>query len=94
MNLQHVDVSAQTLDTRINRIKDVLAGQANTVDKVPIIAGCRGDGWEFALVIHAEEALGQDDYAVARDVVLFQGFANYLLGSAMGIDISLFKALG
>lgn len=79
MDLQHIDVSAQTLDAGVDRVENVLAGQADTVDKVAIVAGRSGDGRELALVVHAEVALGQDDHAVPRDVVLLQGFADYFL---------------
>jgi hypothetical protein len=79
MNLQDVDVRAQSLYAGIYRIEDVLAGQTDTVDQVTVVASRRRNRREIALVVHAEEALGEDDHAIARDVVLFQGLADDLL---------------
>lgn len=76
VDLQHIDVRAQPLNTGIDRIEDMLPGETDAVDEGAIIAGRGRDGREVAFVVDAEEALGQDDDAVAGDVVLLQGFAD------------------
>lgn len=67
----------------------MLAGEADSVHKLAIVTSRGSNGRELALVVHAVKALGQDDHAVARDVVLLQSFADNLLGSAMGVDVGL-----
>lgn len=58
MDLQHVDVCAQTFHAGIDGIEDVLARQAGAVDEGAVVCGGCSDGWEFALVVDAEETLG------------------------------------
>lgn len=89
MDLQDVNVCAQTFDTSIDCIEDMLARQSGAVDERTVVGSGGRDGRELALVINAEEALGQNDYAVARDVVLLQGLSNDFLGFAVGVDIGL-----
>lgn len=79
VDLQHVDVRAEPLDAGVDRVEDVLARQADAVDEVAVVAGRGRDGREVALVVNAVEALGQDDDAVAGDVVFLQGFAEDFL---------------
>lgn len=89
VNLQHVDVGSQSLDTGVNGVEDVLAGQADPVDETTVVSTGSRNRREVALVIHTEVALGQDDNPVTGNRELLQGFANDLLGTAVGVDISL-----
>lgn len=89
VDLQDVDVCAQTFDASIDGVKDVLAREAHTVDECSVVLCGGGDGRELALVIDAVEALGQNYHAVARDIVFLQGFSDNDLGSAVGVDIGL-----
>jgi hypothetical protein len=79
VNLEHIDVCAETLDASINGIEDVLARQTDTVDKVTFVTRGLPDGRELALIVDAVEALGHDDHTVAGNVELLQGLANDLL---------------
>lgn len=58
MDLQYIDVCAQTFHAGIDSIEYVLARQASAVDEGAVVRGGCGDGWEFALVVDAEETLG------------------------------------
>lgn len=89
MDLQDVDICAQTFDAGINCVEDMLARQSGAVDEWTVVGSGGRDGRELALVINAEEALGQNDHAVARDVVLLQSLSNDFLGFAVGVDIGL-----
>ena len=89
VDLQHVDVGAQPLDASVHRVEDVLPRQSDAVDEAGVVASGRRDGRLTALIVHAEEALGQDDHAVTRDVVLLQRLADDLLGAAVGVDVGL-----
>jgi hypothetical protein len=89
VNLQHINVGSQSLDTGVHSIEDMLARQTNAVDEVAAIACRSSDRWEFAFVVNTVETLCQDHDAVTWDVVLRQGFADDLLGPTMRIDIRL-----
>lgn len=89
MDLQHIDVGAQALNASVHRVEDVLAGQAHAVDKFAVVACRCRNGRKPTPVIHAEVTLGQDDDAVARDVVLLQSLAENRFRSAVGVDIRL-----
>ena len=58
MNLQGIDISSQALDTSIDGIKDMLAGQADAVHERAIVLAGNRDRWLVSFVIDAEEALG------------------------------------
>ena len=58
VDLQYIDVRAQTFHAGVDGIEDMLARQAGTVDKGAVVFGGCGDGWELALVVDAEETLG------------------------------------
>lgn len=89
MDLQDIDVGTQPLDTGVDSVEDVLAREADAVDPGAVV-GARGrDGGLVALVVDAEIALGQDDDAVAGDVVFLQRFADDLFGFAVGVDVGL-----
>lgn len=89
VNLQHVDISAEPLDTGVDCVEDVLARQAHTVDKGAVVARRRRNRRLAAAVVDAEEALGQDDDAAARNVVLLQCLADDLLRAAVRVDVGL-----
>ena len=94
MDLQYVDIGAQSAHAGIHRIENVLPGQPNTVDPVAVIPACSGDRRLLASVVYPEIALGQNDYAVPRDVVLCQGLSDDFLGTTMGVDVGLFPFEG
>lgn len=89
MDLQHVDVRPQAPHTGVDRVEDVLPRQPDAVDPDgPVVGGAGGDGGgAVAVLVDAQEALGQDDDALARDVVLLEGLADDLLGAAVGVDV-------
>lgn len=89
VDLQHIDICAETFDASIDCIENVLARQTGTVDKETVVGRRGGNGREISLVIDTEEAFGQDHHAAARDVVLLQSFSDNLLGSAVGVNIGL-----
>lgn len=57
MQLQHIDVRAQTFDAGVDGVEDVLARQAGAVDKGAVVCSASGDGWEITLVVDTEETL-------------------------------------
>lgn len=89
MNLQHIDIRAESLHARINRIEDMLPRETSAIDEFTVVCRRRRNGWKFALVINAEVAFGQNDHAVARDVELLQGLADDFLGPTVGVDVRL-----
>lgn len=90
MDLQHIDIRAQPSDARVDRVEDVLPRQPDPVDPDGAVVGGGGrDGRGPAVLVDAEEALGQDDDALAGDGELFQGLADDLLGAAVGVDVGL-----
>ena len=89
MNLQDIDVSSQSLDASIDGIKDMLAGQADAVHVWAIVLAGKRNRRLLSFVINAEEALGENDDAVTRDVVFLQGFAYDFFGAAVGVDVGL-----
>ena len=94
MDLQYVEVSAQSAHAGVHRIENVLPGQANPVDPVAVVPACGGDRRLLASVVDSKIALGQDDYTVARDVVLCQGLSDDFLGATVGVDVGLFFIRG
>jgi hypothetical protein len=74
MDLQHINVRAEPLHTRIDSVEDVFPRQADAIDPLAIIDACeRG---VRVPVIHAKVAFGEDHNLGAWDVVLFQCFAD------------------
>jgi hypothetical protein len=56
MDLQNVNICAQSRDTRIHRIEDVLSRQALTVDHIAVIGRGLVDGTADVAFVDAEEA--------------------------------------
>lgn len=93
MDLKDIDICAQTLDASIDGVEDMLARQSGAIDKWTVVGSRGRNGREVALVVDAEEALGENDHAVARNVVLLQGLSNNFLGFTVGVDIGLVEDL-
>ena len=89
MDLQHVDVGAQALDTGFDGVEDVLAGQADLVDHGAVVGAHLGDRRLRAVLLHAKVAFGEDDQLLARDAVLFDRLGDDFLGAAVGIYVGL-----
>jgi hypothetical protein len=96
VDLQYIDVCAQPLDTGIDGVEDMLAGETNTVDDHWAIVHSRGH--ELLLLRHSRElfrvkdaaiAFGENDDSFTANVVVLQGLANDTLGVAEGVEISL-----
>jgi len=89
MDLEKIDIGAQSLNAVINSIDDMLAGETDTVNERAVVLAREPDWGLLALVVDAEVALGEEDDAVAGDVVLLQGFAEDFFGLAVGVDVGL-----
>lgn len=89
MDLQHVNVRPEPGDAVLDRVEDVLPREPRAVDKRAVVLAGRRDRGLLALVVDAEEALGQQDHPVARDRVFGQRFAEDFLGAAVGVDVGL-----
>jgi hypothetical protein len=89
VDLQDIDICAETLNASINRIKDMLARKTGTVNKWTVVSRRCGNGREVSLIVDTEETLGENHHAIARDVVLLQSLSDNLLGFAMGVNIGL-----
>jgi hypothetical protein len=89
VDLEHIDICAETLDALLDGIEDVLAAETNLVDHLAIVYrdGCDTECRIF--LVNAEVALGEEDKLLARDVVLLDGFGDDLLRDAVGVDIGL-----
>ena len=97
MNLQHIDIRTQPLDTRLHRIKDMLPRQPHLIHKVPVIGAVFGRiplPARRARRINAEETFREKDDFRARDVVFTDGFADDFFGAAEGVDVGLFVGGG
>lgn len=89
MDLQDIDVGAQSLHALLDRVEDVLAAQTDSVDHVAVVGGACGDGDGGVFFLHAKVAFGEDDDFVAGDVVLLESLSDDLLGVAVGVDVGL-----
>lgn len=89
VNLKHIDVCAETLDTLLDGIEDVLAAETNLVDHLAIVYRDRRDTERGIFLVDAEVALGEKDNLLARDVVLLDGFGDDLLGDAVRVNVGL-----
>ena len=87
MDLQHIDVCPESLDARFDGVEDVLSAEADLVHHSAVV-DAHGAGHACGVVGgDAEEAFGEDDEFLARDGVLFDGFADYAFGFAVGVDV-------
>lgn len=89
VNLQYINVCAQTLDAGIDSVENMLSRQAGAIDPRAVISSRGGNGREVPLIIDTEEAFGQNDHAVARNIILLQSFSNNFLGFSMGVNVGL-----
>lgn len=87
MYLQHINISAQSLDTLLNSIKDMLPRQPHAIHKLALIPPRGRNRRLSARVVDAKVALGEDHDAVARDVVLAQRLAEDFLGYPVAVDV-------
>ena len=93
MNLQHIDIRTQPLDTRLDRIKNMLPRQPHLIHKLPIVNAVLGRipfASRRSRRINAEETFGENDQFRAWDFVLADGFADDFFGAAEGVDVGLF----
>lgn len=91
VDLEDVDVGSQSLDARINSVKNMLSAQPDPVNPLRVNITPRGCVYTLLSlfgVCDAEVALCQDNDAVARDVVFFKSLAKDSLGFTVRIHIS------
>ena len=90
MDLQHIDVRAESLDAGLDSVHDVLAGQACAVGEFTCINGdLHHVGRRCRIVLDTEEAFTQDHEAITWDAVLLDRFLDKLLAPAVGVDVCL-----
>ena len=89
VDLEDVDVGTQALDTGVDGVEDVLAGETDAVDEFAVVDSRGGDRGHLAFVVNTKEALGEEDNAVAGDVVFLEGLAEDFFGLAVGVDVGL-----
>lgn len=87
MDLENINISPKSLNARINRIKDMLPRQSNSVHHIALILAAGRNRRELALIINTVEALGHDHDAVARYVVFLQRLADDFFGAAVRVHI-------
>lgn len=92
VNLQNIDVGAQPTHTRIHSIEYVLPRQADLVHHFSVISA-HSRNWWLPFGRNAEIAFTQDNYFVARDVVLLEGPADDFFRSTVRIYISLWARM-
>lgn len=87
VDLEHVNVSAETLNTTVHGLEDMLPREADLVHAGPIVTG--QVGWvDGSLVLVDElETFGHDDELGAGDVILLDGGADDFLGAAVGVGV-------
>lgn len=87
VNLKDVDIRSKTFHAAIHSVKDMLPRQADLVHAGAIIARQlrRVDG--SPVLVDKLEAFGHDDHLRARNVVLFDGGADNLLGPAVRVRV-------
>lgn len=87
MNLQDVDVGAQSFHAGFNSVEDVLSTQADLIDHLPIV-GTHGAHARLRIVCcHSEIAFREDDKLAARDIVLLDGFGDDFFREAIRVCI-------
>jgi hypothetical protein len=89
VNLQNIDVCTKAFDALFNGVEDVLTAETNLVDHLAVVGRDRCDAEGRVFFVDAEVAFREEDDLVARDVVLLEGFADDLLGDAVGVDVGL-----
>jgi hypothetical protein len=89
VDLENVDVGAQALNAGVDGVENVLAGETDAVHELAIVDSRGGDRGHLAFVVDTEEALGQEDNAVAGDVVFLEGLAEDFFGLAVRVDVGL-----
>ena len=90
MDLQQVQVRRVEAGERgLDGGEDGLPREAALVDVVLALPDLLAevDVPHFGLLADDAVAFGEDDELVARDVVFFDGFADYGLGEAVGVDV-------
>jgi hypothetical protein len=70
VDLQYIDICAQSLHAFLDRVKDVLVAQPDLVDHVAVIRGHRCDAEAGVFFVDAEIAIQEEDDLVSWDVVL------------------------
>ena len=89
MDLQDIDVGAQSLYTLLYCVEDVLTAQANLVDHFTVVLTNLSNAQARIFFVDTKVAFGEDDDLASWDIVLLQGLSNDPLGDAMGVDVGL-----
>ena len=90
MNLENVDVRAESLNALVHCIKNVLPAESDVVDVVAVVGAHGCDRLPDVVLVDAEVAFRKNDDLGAGNVVLLEGFANDALGKAVGVDVCLY----
>lgn len=84
LDLEDIDVRAQSFDARLYRIKNVLAGQSDSIHHPAIVdCGCKDEQRGLAGRTRAKPTFGDDDDTFSRDIVGGKGLGNDLLRNAI-----------
>jgi len=89
MDLQDIDVGAQSLYTLLYCVEDVLTAQANLVDHFTVVLTNLSNTQARIFFVDTKVAFGEDDDLVSWDVVLLQRLSDDSLGDAVGVDVGL-----
>lgn len=89
MDLEDIDVRAQSLDALLYCIEDVLAAQTDLVHILAFVRVRSVDREPDVVFVDAKVALREDDDLAAGDIELLERLANNSLGLAVGVYVGL-----
>lgn len=90
LDQEDVDVCAEALDAGLDGIEDVFAGQAQSIH-ISAVVVCCGKNLHLRLSWSTDgpSTFGDDDNALARDLIGCKGLADDLLRHAVRVEIGL-----
>ncbi|GAV28461.1 hypothetical protein PMKS-001932 [Pichia membranifaciens] len=90
VDLEDVNIGAETLGGGCDGVEDVFAGQAAGIDELHVVwvlIGKAVDGEARGVCVDGVVALGEDHDCVAGDAVLLEELPDELFGNAVGIHV-------
>lgn len=89
VNLQNINIGAETCDACIHGIQDVLAGKSHLIDLFPVIGALSTNSWLIATRINTKVAFTQDDHLRTRYIIFSQGFSDNFFRATIRVCICL-----
>jgi hypothetical protein len=90
VDLKHVNISSQSLNTGINGLQDVSARKTDAVQELTrVLSPGLERGWKGPRFVDTKETFGQNYHSGTGDVVFLQSLSHDFFGFAIGVHIRL-----